>query len=80
MYKFTSLELANTALNEIISLIDYEYGFVNYAHHEHARDTSRFDVEEERQQYLLWSGGQLEEMGRVRNKMRDILYGKIQQD
>lgn len=80
MYKFTSLELANTALNEIISLIDYEYRFANYAHHEYARDTSRFDDEEERQQYLLWSGGQLEEMGHVRNKMRDILYGKIQQD
>ena len=80
MYKFTSLELANTAFNEIISLIDYEYSFANYAHHEYARDTSKFENEEDRKRYLLWTDGILEEVDRVRNNIFDILYNKIQQD
>ena len=72
MKQITSLGLANEVIAKLVNLIEYEYGFAQYAHHEHARNCANFDDENERQQYLLWSGGQLEAMRRVKAKTDEI--------
>lgn len=72
MKQITSLGLANEVIAKLVNLIEYEYGFTKYAHHEYARNCANFDDEDERQKYLLWSGGQLEAMERVKTKTDEI--------
>lgn len=72
MKQITSLGLANEVIAKLVNLIEYEYGFAKFAHHEYALNRANFDDENERQQYLLWSGGQLEAMGRIKSKTDEI--------
>ena len=72
MKQITSLGLANEVIAKLVNLIEYEYGFAKYAHHVYARNCANFDDENERQQYLLWSGGQAEAMERVKTKTDEI--------
>lgn len=72
MKQITSLGLANEVIAKLVTMIEYEYGFAKYARHEYARNCANFDDEKEQQQYLLWSGGQLEAMERVKAKTDEI--------
>lgn len=75
MKKVTSLELANKIIIELVSMIEYEYGYAEYAHQEYARDRANFDKYDDKDRqynYLLWSGGQLEAMTNLKAKMDDL--------
>lgn len=72
MKQITSLGLANEVIAKLVNLIEYEHRFTKYTHHEYARNCVNFDDEDERQKYLLWSGGQLEAMERVKTKTDEI--------
>ena len=61
-------------LNELISIIKYERDFTHYAHNVYATNRDNFvGREEERQKYLLWSGGQQEAMDNLMEKIKHLI-------
>ena len=75
MKQVTSLVLANEVIAKLVSMIEYEYEFAKFAHYEYAPRRVNFNNENEQLEYLLWSGGQLEVMTRIKDKIDEIFDG-----
>ena len=79
MEQITSLEIANEVVAKLVNLIDYEYEFAKFNRHEYAPNRANFEDEYRQRDYLLWSGGRLEAMTRVKEKSDEIFEDVIKQ-
>ena len=66
MKQVTSLALANEIIAKLVSMIESEYDFAEFARYEYARNCANFNDENEQRDYILWSCGRLETMTKLK--------------
>ena len=69
MDKTTTLVVTVEEIEELLSVIDYEYEFGKFNKEVWLQNPANFKDEEERRNYALWNGGRLAAMEQVTGKL-----------